>query len=157
MKNKLIFLIWIEWWLCVKSCGMSTVSLQLLKTCDCEPLWSSILLQSQLRWPETTQQRMGSLLEILYQVTREAVTLLVLTLLERCLISHGNFQNFKSFTKAHRGLQDLHPLPPPPQCHVSPTQLLIAGLLKDGGVKEGLGLNKKKRKKLQCPKKGFLS
>lgn len=89
---------------------------------------------------------MGSLLEILYQVTREAVTLLVLTLLERCLISHGNFQNFKSFTKAHRGLQDLHPLPPPPQCHVSPTQLLIAGLLKDGGVKEGLGLNKKKER-----------
>lgn len=68
-------------------------------------------------------------------------------IVKRCLISHGNLQNSNSYTKTHRGLQDLHPLPPPPQCHVSPTQLLIAGLLKDGGVKEGLGLNKKKKER----------
>ena len=76
------FLTRIEWWLCVESCGKSTASLQFLKTCACEPLWSSILSQSQLRWQEMTQQWMGSLLEILHPVTIKAVTLLVLTLLK---------------------------------------------------------------------------
>lgn len=80
---------------------------------------------------------MGTLFAIVPR--RKAEVLFVLTLLHRCLISNGNFQNSKSFTQWYSYFTEVArspALPPLPQCHVCPTQLLIAGCLNYRDVKE---------------------